>query len=82
MIYSPETGQPIKKKDFDALIKAIEDYLNRNTRETGKRIVFDAIAVGKLLKRMAKYQTVRSMESLKLDALKYHGKTFDWYATT
>jgi hypothetical protein len=78
IIYAPETGQPIKKKDFDALIKAIENFLNRNTRDTGKRIVLDAVAVGKLLKRMAKYQTSRDMEALKLDTLKYRGKTFDW----
>ena len=78
VIYSPETGQPIKKKEFDALIKAIENFLNRNTRDTGKRIVLDAVTVRKLLKRMAKYQTIQSMESLKLDTLKYRGKTFDW----
>jgi hypothetical protein len=78
IIYSPETGQPINKKDFDALIKAIEKFLNRNTRDTGKRIVLDSIAIGKLLKRMASYQTVRSMESLKPETLEYRGKSFDW----
>jgi len=78
IIYNPETGQPLKNHDFDSLIEAIEKFLNRNTADTGKRIVLDSVAIGKLKQRMAKYQSTTDMKRLKLDDLKYRGKTFDW----
>ena len=78
VIYSPETGRPLKVKEFNALIGAIEKFLNRNTTDIAKRIVLDSVAAGKLLQRMAKYQSSADMTRLKLDGLKYRGKTFDW----
>jgi hypothetical protein len=78
VLYSPETGQPIQKKEFDALIAAIEKFLNRKTEGAGEKIILDAVAIGKILRRMAKYQTSKEMENLTLDTLKYRGKTFDW----
>jgi hypothetical protein len=78
VIYSPETGKPLKNRDFDALIEAIQNFLNRNTKDISKRIVLDSVAIGKLLWRMAKYQSSSDMTRLKLGGLKYRGKTFDW----
>ncbi|MDR0388589.1 MAG: hypothetical protein LBH73_00785 [Spirochaetaceae bacterium] len=78
IIYNPETGEPLKNKDFDNLIEAIQKYLNRNTKELSKQILLDSMAIGKLLRRMAKYQSSAEMNRLKLDGLKYRGRTFDW----
>ncbi|MDR1230043.1 MAG: hypothetical protein LBK61_01440 [Spirochaetaceae bacterium] len=78
VIYNPETGNPIKIKEFNALVAAIEKFLNRNTAGTAERIVLDSVAIGKLIKRMAKYQSSSDMKRLKLEGLKYRGKTFDW----
>jgi hypothetical protein len=78
VIYNPETGKPLKVKEFNALIEAIEKFLNRNTTDTAKRIVLDSVTTGKLLQRMAKYQSSTDMKRLKLDNMKYRGKTFDW----
>jgi hypothetical protein len=78
VLYSPETGQPIQKKEFDALIAAIEKFLNRKTAGTGEKIILDAVAISKILRRMAKYQTSKDMEKLTMETLKYRGKTFDW----
>ncbi|MDR2072331.1 MAG: hypothetical protein LBP60_02720, partial [Spirochaetaceae bacterium] len=78
IIYNPETGEPLKNKDFDNLIEAIQKYLNRNTKDLSKQILLDSVAIGKLLRRMAKYQSSADMTRLKLDGLKYRGKTFDW----
>jgi hypothetical protein len=78
ILYSPETGQPIQKKEFEALIKAIENFLNRKTGKAGDQIVLDSVAIGKLLRRMSKYQTSRELEALTLEKLKYQGKTYDW----
>jgi len=78
IIYNPETGQPLKNKDFDNLIEAIQNFLNRNTKDIAKQILLDSVAIGKLLKRMAKYQSHEEMERLRLENMKYRGKTFDW----
>jgi hypothetical protein len=78
VIYNPETGEPLKNKDFDNLIEAIQNYLNRNTKDISKQILLDSVAIGKILRRMAKYQSSVDMTRLKLDTLKYRGKTFDW----
>ena len=78
VIYNPETGQPLKNRDFDALIEAVQNFLNRNTKDISKQILLDSVAIGKLLRRMAKYQSSSDMQNLKLDSIKYRGKTFDW----
>jgi hypothetical protein len=78
VIYSPETGQPLKNRDFDDLVEAIQKFLNRRTQDTAERIILDSVAIEKLKRRMAKYQTSSDMKGLKLDNLKYRGKTFDW----
>jgi hypothetical protein len=78
VIYNPSTGQPIKIKEFNALIEAIENFLNRNTKDLAKRIILDAVTIGKLIQRMAKYHSTADMKRLKLDDLKYRGKTFNW----
>jgi hypothetical protein len=78
VIYNPETGQPLKNKDFDDLIEGIQKFLNRNTKDISKQILLDSAAIEKLLRRMAKYQSSPDMARLKLDTMKYRGKTFDW----
>jgi hypothetical protein len=78
IVYNPETGQPISVRDFNNLVDAIQKFLDRNTKDAAKRIVLDSTAIGKLLKRIARYSTDREMKNLKLDSLKYRGKTFDW----
>jgi hypothetical protein len=60
------------------LVAAIEKFLNRNTAGAAERIVLDSVAIGKLIRRMAKYQSSSDMKRLKLDSMKYRGKTFDW----
>jgi len=74
VIYNPETGQPLKMKEFNALIGGIEKFLNRNTTDIAKRIVLDSVAVGKLLQRMAKYQSSPDMKRLKLDDYEIPGE--------
>jgi hypothetical protein len=78
IVYNPETGQPLKNDDFDNLIESIQNFLNRNTKDLAKEILLDSVAIGKLLKRMAKFQTSEEMKKLALERLKYRGKTFKW----
>ncbi|WP_255805635.1 hypothetical protein [Treponema putidum] len=78
IVYNPETGEPIRRKDFDRLVKAIEEVLNLNTKDAAKRITLDSVAVSKLLKRLASFQTTKQLKSHTLDNLKYKGKSFEW----
>ena len=78
IVYNPETGQPLKNKDFDRLIEAIQNFLNRNTKDLSKQILLDSAAIGKLLHRLAKYQSSADMGRLKLDGLEYRGRDFTW----
>ncbi len=78
IVYNPETGDPIRRKDFDRLVKAIEEVLNLNTKDAAKRMTLDSVAVSKLLKRLASFQTTEQLKSHTLDNLKYKGKSFEW----
>ena len=78
ILYNADTGKPIDKKDFDAFIKAIEAFLNQNTKDVSKHITLDSVAISKILKRLAKYSTTKRMQELNLNNLKFKEKTFDW----
>ena len=78
ILYNMDTGKPIDKKDFDAFIKAIEAFLNQNTKDVSKHITLDSVAISKILKRLAKYSTTKKMQELNLNDLKFREKTFDW----
>ncbi|GHU22159.1 hypothetical protein FACS1894164_03960 [Spirochaetia bacterium] len=78
LIYSPETGEPIHHKDFDALIASIEKFLNRNTAGLGKRVILSAVTIGKLLDRMIQEQGTPAMARKHLNDVTYKGRDFDW----
>ena len=78
ILYNVDTGKPIDKKDFDTFIKAIEAFLNQNTKDVSKHITLDSVAISKILKRLAKYSTTKRMQELNLNNLKFKEKTFDW----
>ena len=78
VVYNPESGMPIRQKEFDELTEAITKFLNRKTADAGHKMVMDSTVAGKLLRRLAKYSTAAEMENITLDNLRYRGKTFDW----
>jgi hypothetical protein len=78
ILYSPETGEPIKKADWDAFVKSLEKFLNRKLKDTDKKIILDSKALGRILNRMLKYNTLEAVKNLALDDVKYRGKTLDW----
>lgn len=78
VLYSPETGEPIKQKDWDRFVKNLEDFLNRGLKDAGKRIVLGGRALGVILDRMLKYNTLEAVKQARLSGLAYRGKTFDW----
>lgn len=56
VIFSPETGEPLKKRDWNRLIEAIETYLKRKLKEEDKRLVMRNTAVAKIIARRNGYK--------------------------
>lgn len=78
ILYHPETGVPIKQADWAKFVKNLEKFLNRNIKDTEKKIILQSNSLGKILDRMLKYNTLEAVKALQLEKLQYHGKSFDW----
>jgi hypothetical protein len=78
ILYSPETGLPITKRQWEAFLSAIERYLNSKLSKAGEKIVLDAVAAGRILNRMLKYNTWEAVSKLGLKDVKYKNRSFDW----
>lgn len=77
VLYYPETGEPIKKKDWDRFVSNLEKFLNRN-KLPSERITLQAKSLAHILNRMLKYNTLSAVKNARLKDVKYNGKTFDW----
>lgn len=80
VLYSPESGEPITQKEWDFFVKNLEKFLNRNISNAAERIVLDSKALGHILDRMLKTNTLENIKKQSLESLKCNGKTFDWIA--
>lgn len=80
ILYSPETGKPIKKADWDKFVKALEKILNQKFNGSGEKIVLESKALGKLLDRMLKYNKLPEVKDISLSDIRYSNKTFDYIA--
>lgn len=81
VIYNPETGKPLEKKDWDKFVKELESFLNRNYDGTGEKIVLSAETLGRLLERMSKTQSREKIKNITLDELQKNNK-FDWISSS
>lgn len=80
VLYSPESGEPITQKEWDFFVKNLEKFLNRNISNAAERIVLDSKALGHILDRMLKTNTLENIKKQNLESLKCNGKPFDWIA--
>jgi len=78
ILYSPETGKPISRREWQQFVLAVERFLNRELSKAEKRIVLESSALGRILERMLKYNTWEEIEKMRLDELKYKRHSFDW----
>ena len=78
IIYNPETGQPLTKKEWDDFVNALEKFLNRNYTGIGEKIVLSAQSLGRILERLSQTQSFEQIQKLTLDDIRYKRKTFDW----
>jgi hypothetical protein len=79
-IFDPRTGTPIKRAEWDALLRSIESYLNRRISDAARRIVLDSTTLGKIVSRLLKQNSLEAVRALPLDAMKYKSRTFSWIA--
>ncbi len=78
IVYNSETGKPIDKKDWNNFVKALEDFLNRNYKGIGKKIVLKGDSLGRILERLSKKMPMAKLTKLPLAEIKTENKTLDW----
>ncbi|MGI5057335.1 hypothetical protein [Treponema socranskii] len=78
ILYYPETGEPIKNADWEKFTKNLEKFLNRSVSNPAEKIILQSQALGKILDRMLKYNTLEAVKKIRLNKITYHGKSFDW----
>lgn len=78
ILYNPESGEPIKQSEWKKFIKTVEDFLTRNYSKTGERIVLSAEALGRILERMSKTNSLESIKKMQLNNLSLGHRKFDW----
>lgn len=78
ILYYPETGEPIKNADWEKFTKNLEKFLNRSISNPAEKIILQSQALGKILDRMLKYNTLEAVKKIRLNEITYHGKSFDW----
>jgi len=80
VVYNPETGQPLNRKQFEEIIKAVEKFLNKRMGSAGRRIVLDSVALGRILGRKLKDLPASEVRKLGVSDLSHKGKGADWIA--
>lgn len=78
ILYNPESGEPIKQSEWKKFIKTVEDFLSKNYSMTGERIVLSAEALGRILERMSKTNSLEALKKMKLENLSAGHRKFDW----
>lgn len=77
-VYNPDTGLPMTRGEWDAFVKALDRLLSKKFAGAGERIALDAVALSKILNRMAKCQTFDEIQAERLDSLRFAGRSFAW----
>jgi hypothetical protein len=80
VVFNPETGKPISRKEFDQIIRAIEKFLNRRLDTAGRRIVLDSVALGRILGRKLQDMPSSEVRKLGLGQVTHKKKSVDWIA--
>lgn len=69
VIFSPETGEPLKNRDWQRLINAIEKYIGRKMSDQDQRLVMQNAAVAKIISHLLKNNTREAIEKLRLESI-------------
>lgn len=77
LVFDPGNGKPLKKKDLDKLIGTVENFLSRKLLEAEKRLILQSSGLGRYIAMAEKTLPRDIVEKMKLDGIRYHGKTFE-----
>lgn len=77
ILYNPETGKPISTSEWNRFVTDLEKFLNRN-KPAGEKIVLDAQALGRLLDKMLKTNSLESVRKMALKDIKVKEKSYEW----
>lgn len=80
VVFNPETGKPIRWAEFEKIIAAIERFLNRRLDPAKRRIVLDAVSLGRVMARKLLTLPSEEVRKLPFGAVEYQGKTVPWMA--
>lgn len=78
VIYNPENGKPISTKEWQRFITELEKFLNRNYSGIGEKIVLSGEALGAILERLSKTNSLSAIKKMHLSELKIKRKDVDW----
>lgn len=78
VIYNPENGKPISTKEWQHFITELEKFLNRNYSGIGEKIVLSGEALGAILERLSKTNSLSAIKKMHLSELKIKRKDVDW----
>ena len=77
-IYSPETGKPLSKSEWNTFVNALERFLNSRLAGTAEKIVLDATVLGRILDKLVKENSIDKVRKMRLDDVTYKGKNMNW----
>lgn len=78
ILYSPDTGEPIKQSEWKKFVRAVEDFLSLNYGTAGERIVLSAESLGRILERMSRTNSLEDVKKMRLDDMRIGRRNFDW----
>lgn len=78
VIYNPENGKPISTKEWQRFITELEKFLNRNYSGIGEKIILSGEALGAILERLSKTNSLSAIKKMHLSELKIKRKDVDW----
>lgn len=79
ILWNPETGTPISQKELDALLKAVDKFMNRKSFK--KEFVISQAAVSRIIANLRKNSAYADIKDKNITELKYKNKTYDYYNT-
>ena len=78
VVFNPETGEPIYRDEFEKIIRSIERFMNRRLDPARKKIVLNAVSLGRILARRLETSPSTEIRKLGLGELQYNGKGYEW----
>lgn len=79
VIFSPETGEPITRAQFQKMVKTIENYLKKYLNAKERKIAIDSVLIGKALSRLLATSTEEAVKQAMLKDIRYRGYSFDQF---